>query len=55
LSHKLTIVLVAHRLSTVKSCDQILLMDSGKIVDSGTYQELFKKNSSFKLMVEREN
>ncbi len=55
LSHKLTIILVAHRLTTVKSCDQIILMDTGKIVDSGTYQELLKRNPSFKSMVEREN
>lgn len=43
-----TIVIIAHRLSTVKNADRIFIMDSGKITDSGTYNELMQKSESFK-------
>ncbi|MGC9341927.1 MAG: peptidase domain-containing ABC transporter, partial [Bacteroidales bacterium] len=35
-----TVVIVAHRLSTVKNADQIVVLDQGKIVEKGTHQEL---------------
>ncbi|MBP2281467.1 HlyD family secretion protein [Psychrobacter sp. PL19] len=47
-----TIIMIAHRLKTVQKCDIIYLMDQGKIVDQGTYQELVEKNSQFKEMAE---
>ena len=47
-----TIVMIAHRLKTVQKCDIIYLMEQGKIVDQGTYQELLEKNSQFKEMAE---
>jgi len=47
-----TIIVVAHRLSTVKRCDCIYLMDEGSIIDSGTYEELIKRNKKFKKMAE---
>lgn len=47
-----TIILVAHRLNTVKACDQIFFMDAGRIVDRGTYGELLERNSRFKEMAE---
>lgn len=47
-----TIVMIAHRLKTVQKCDIIYLMDQGKIVDQGTYQELVETNSQFKEMAE---
>lgn len=47
-----TIVMIAHRLKTVQKCDIIYLMDKGKIVDQGTYQELVDKNAQFKEMAE---
>jgi|TARA_R100000049_G_C1932696_1_gene76558 HlyD family secretion protein len=47
-----SIVMVAHRLSTVKSCDTIYLMDKGKIVDYGNFNELTDKNPQFKKMAE---
>ena len=50
LSHKMTIILIAHRLSTVKECDVIHLMSNGKIINSGSYQELIKDNEEFKRM-----
>jgi len=50
-----TIVIVAHRLSTIKDVDKIFFLDSGKIVDEGTFEELFKKNKTFKTMFLAEN
>ncbi|MDI5920872.1 ABC transporter ATP-binding protein [Halomonas sp. LR5S13] len=45
-----TIVLVAHRISTVKQCEWIYLMDHGKVVDQGCYEDLIHRNSSFRAM-----
>ncbi len=50
LGHQVTIIMVAHRLSTIKSCDQIFLLDGGKIVTHGSYENLIKENNSFKKM-----
>ncbi len=47
-----TIIMIAHRLKTVKNCDVIYLMDKGKVVDKGTYQYLTKNNLIFKKMAE---
>ncbi len=45
-----TLVIIAHRLSTVKHCDKLFLMEAGHIAASGTYEELLKKNDWFKLI-----
>jgi len=50
LSHKKTIIMIAHRLSTVKECDIIHLMSNGKILDSGTYKYLIDHSEEFKKM-----
>jgi len=42
-----TILMIAHRLSTVKSCDSIVQLENGRIVAQGTYDELSKDNRSF--------
>lgn len=55
LKGKSTIVIVAHRLSTIKNVDKIFFLDSGKIVDTGTFDELFKNNPKFKKMFYAEN
>ena len=47
-----TILIIAHRLSTVKKADVIYLMDQGAIVDSGDFATLLEKSSRFKKMVE---
>lgn len=52
LSHKKTIVMIAHRLTTVKECDVIHILDKGRIVDSGNYSDLIQKNVSFRRMAE---
>ncbi|MEZ9318694.1 ABC transporter ATP-binding protein, partial [Vibrio lentus] len=43
-----TIILIAHRLNTVKKCDTIYIMDKGVIVDSGDYESLVSKNEFFR-------
>ncbi|MBE7076033.1 MAG: ABC transporter ATP-binding protein [Clostridiales bacterium] len=50
-----TIVIVAHRLSTIKNVDKIFFLDNGQIVDDGTFEELFERNQKFKAMFLAEN
>ena len=50
-----TIVIVAHRLSTIRNVDKIYFLERGKIADSGTFDELFNKNEQFKKMFLIEN
>ena len=50
LTHKKTIIMIAHRLSTVKECDVIHFISNGHIIDSGTYQHLIVNNEEFKKM-----
>jgi subfamily B ATP-binding cassette protein MsbA len=48
---KFTMVIIAHRLSTIKDVDIIYLLDQGKIMSSGNYQELYEKSERFRKMV----
>lgn len=52
---KSTVVIVAHRLSTIKNVDKIFFLENGEIVDSGTFNELFNRNQRFKTMFLAEN
>jgi len=47
-----TIVIIAHRLSTVKTADQIMLLKQGQIERIGRFEEMLKGSASFKKMVE---
>lgn len=49
-----TVILVSHRLAPLKKADEVIYMSDGKIVDSGTYDELYARNESFKTMIELE-
>jgi ABC-type bacteriocin/lantibiotic exporter with double-glycine peptidase domain len=51
---KCTRIVVAHRLSTVKDCDRILVLDGGRIAEEGTYEQLIEKNGLFAKLVERQ-
>ena len=51
---KCTRIIIAHRLSTIRNCDRILVLDGGKIVESGTYDELIAKNGFFAELVARQ-
>ena len=50
LGHNITIILIAHRLSTVRQCDQIYLLDRGELKAQGTFVELSENSTQFKLM-----
>ena len=50
-----TVLIVAHRLSTVSICDEVVKLDKGKIIEEGTYKELTKQTGShLKKMVEEQ-
>jgi len=51
-SGKKTIIMIAHRLATVKQCDTIYLVDNGQIRDRGSFCELAERNMTFKRMAE---
>ena len=44
LSHRKNIIIIAHRLSTLKKCDLVFKLDNGKIVESGTFDEVVQQN-----------
>ncbi len=45
-----TIVMIAHRLTTVMNCDTLYLMENGRITDEGAYDELLARNAGFREM-----
>ena len=49
-----TRIVVAHRLSTIKNCDRILVLDEGRIAEDGTYGELIAKGGIFAELVKRQ-
>ena len=49
-----TIIIVAHRLSTIKECSRIYVMDKGKIVGVGTHKELLENNKYYKQLYNQE-
>lgn len=51
LAHRKTIFMIAHRLTTIKECDKIIIMEKGRIVDSGTYEELSIMSSYFRKLL----
>ena len=48
ISKNVTIILIAHRLSTVKNCHKIFLLDKGEIINEGTFEELTKVSENFR-------
>lgn len=51
LSHQKTVILIAHRLGTVKRCDQIVLLEQGRIKAKGTFEELKVMDDQFRAMI----
>ena len=49
-----TAIIVAHRLSTIKQCDDIIVLDNGKIAEQGSYDELIAKNGQFYELVKNQ-
>lgn len=50
LSSSITVIMIAHRLITVKSCDDIYLFENGEVITHGRYEELIEKSSIFEEM-----
>ena len=48
LGKNITIILIAHRLNTIKKCDKIFLLDKGELKDQGTYDDLVKTSNLFR-------
>lgn len=56
LQGKVTVVIIAHRLSTVKNADRVYVLDQGRVIESGTYDELrMRENGEFREMVEMQS
>ena len=51
---KCTRIVVAHRLSTIRHCDRIIVLDKGHIIEDGTYEELIGAKGFFAELVERQ-
>lgn len=51
LSGQKIIIMIAHRLSTVRDCDMIFMLDHGQLIEQGTYDELLTRSEKFALMV----
>ena len=50
-----TSVFIAHRLSTVKDCDRVIVLDEGRVVQDGTFEELRSTPGMFQKMVESDD
>jgi len=54
LKNSMTVIIISHRLETIENCDNLLLMDNGKVIDSGSYNHLIKNNKFFKALAQME-
>ena len=55
LSKDKTVITIAHRLNTIRHSDQIIVMDKGEVLDTGTHDELMSKCNFYREMVEAQN
>jgi ABC-type multidrug transport system fused ATPase/permease subunit len=49
-----TSIVIAHRMSTIQNADLIVVMDKGKIIESGTHRELIKKEGKYNTLYEKQ-
>lgn len=47
-----TVIIVAHRLQTVKNADEIVVLENGRVVESGTHDQLLAENGVYASMLE---
>lgn len=45
-----TVVIIAHRLSTIRKCDSVALLHEGRVMDIGTYKELYERSPEFRVL-----
>lgn len=50
-----TVIAIAHRLSTLKSCDRLIYLKNGKMIDTGTFDELSQKHADFEKLIRLSN
>ncbi|MDL1913886.1 MAG: ABC transporter ATP-binding protein [Bergeyella sp.] len=50
-----TSLIIAHRLSTIKKADHIVVMEKGRIVEEGSHDELYKKNGTYRKLIDLQN
>ena len=48
LKNEYTIIIVAHRLSTIQNCDEIHLIEDGKVISSGTHKKLLESSETYR-------
>ena len=54
-AEKCTVIMVAHRLSTVKNCDKIIVLSNGSISEEGTFEELMEAHGEFYELMRRQS
>ena len=53
-NRNITLIVIAHRLSTIINADKIIVLNNGKIVESGNHKELMEKNGEYKKLFDKQ-